>query len=113
MGLIRIRRSFPDNPAGFSLGSRNFTFRRLNHSPAIRESSFSYTHGTQFHLLKESIVLKTSSPEIIEILQKSRAKRYLGEIINANTIFIKKGGIHLVRDILSEHGYLTDIEVQV
>jgi hypothetical protein len=66
------------------------------------------TNGVQVNFAPVTL-LTCKDPAIIDQLQNSRAKKYLGERLNSNTILINEKQIKLVMSILAELGYLSDI----
>ena len=67
------------------------------------------TNGVQINFAPVTL-LTSKDPAIIDQLQNSRAKKYLGERLNPNTILINEKQIKLVMSILAEIGYLSDIQ---
>ena len=59
-------------------------------------------------LFQKTVLLKVSDPGMIEMLRKSRANRYLGDLLNSTTIQVRSRGLEVVRDVLAENGYLVD-----
>ena len=45
------------------------------------------------------------------MLRKSRANRYLGDMLNATTIQVHPRGVDIIRDVLAENGYLADCDL--
>lgn len=68
--------------------------------------------GSQAILEKLSL-LRVASPQILEALRQSKAKRYLGEALNATVVIVKPGGEEALRRALAELGYLADLEMDV
>lgn len=65
--------------------------------------------GTQAHL-ETMLVLRVNSPDILQALRESRAKRFLGDPLGPTTITVKPGAWQQVMDALGEMGYLVDGE---
>ncbi len=57
--------------------------------------------------LQEATLLRVDSPAILEALRKSRASRWLGEILSPTIIVIKPGAADAIRRVLLEMGYLS------
>ncbi len=57
-------------------------------------------------------VLKVKRPEVLEELRKSKAGRFLGEIIGPTTVTIQGGAISKVMAALAELGLLADGEIE-
>lgn len=67
-------------------------------------------HGTQVQL-ESVMVLRVNHPKVLEKLQESRAKRFLGNQLGPTTITVKPGAWERVVEALVEMGYLSEIEV--
>jgi hypothetical protein len=57
------------------------------------------------------ILLRVSSPEILDALRKTRAARDLGEVLSPTTVLIKPGRAGALRSALAECGYLTEVKL--
>jgi len=66
--------------------------------------------GTESHIKKYTL-LKVSDPGMIDVLRKSRANRYLGDLLNATTIQVNSRGVDVIRDVLAENGYLAEYDL--
>jgi Helicase conserved C-terminal domain len=53
-------------------------------------------------------VLRLSKPEILEELRKSKAAKYLGEVLSPTAVFVKSGAIQKVLEALTELGLLAE-----
>lgn len=53
-------------------------------------------------------ILRLASPEMLEMLKKSKAARFLGDPLGPTTIIIKKQAAEKVRTVLAELGFLVD-----
>ncbi len=62
-------------------------------------------HGTEVRL-KEALVLRLGSPQILQALRSSRAARFLGDPLGPATVIVKPGAGEKVLAILTEMGYL-------
>ena len=58
--------------------------------------------------IETSTVLEADTPEIIELLMKSSAKRFIMKKLSPTTIIIKDGGRQHIQNTLAENGYLVD-----
>jgi hypothetical protein len=80
----------------------------------IPPSVFALLENWKNHGLQASIapafLLTVDKPEILEHLMNSRAKKYLGEPLNATTILIQEKHQKLVMSILAELGYLSELQ---
>jgi hypothetical protein len=64
-------------------------------------------NGTEARL-QTQIILKVSKPEILEEMRRSKAGKFLGEVLSPTTVIVKSGAIQKVMDILAELGLLTE-----
>ena len=67
-------------------------------------------NGTEARV-QTQVILKVSKPEILEEMRKSRAAKFLGEVLSPTTVVIKNGAIQKVMEALTELGLLTDVTV--
>jgi hypothetical protein len=58
------------------------------------------------------VILKVSRPEVLEEMRKSKAARFLGEMLSPTTAVVKGGAIQKVMDALTELGLLAEVEEQ-
>jgi hypothetical protein len=65
-------------------------------------------NGTEARV-QTQVILKVSKPEILEEMRKSRAAKFLGEVLSPTTVIIKGGAIQKVMEALTELGLLTEI----
>ena len=68
-------------------------------------------NGTEARV-QTQVILKVSKPEVLEEMRKSKAARFLGEILSPTTVIVKSGAIQKVIDSLTELGLLTEVEEQ-
>lgn len=66
-------------------------------------------NGTEARV-QSQVVLRVSRPEILEELRKSKAARFLGEILGPTTVVIKEGAQSKVLAALAELGLLAEDE---
>jgi len=64
--------------------------------------------GTEARV-ETQVVLRLSRPDILEELRKSKAARYLGEVLSPTAVIVKSGAIQKVLDALTELGLLADV----
>jgi hypothetical protein len=64
--------------------------------------------GTEARV-QTQVVLKVSRPEILEEMRKSKAGKYLGEVLNPTAVIVKSGAIQNVMEALTELGLLTEV----
>lgn len=62
-------------------------------------------HGAEVHL-EQVLVLRVSSPDLLQALRKSRAARFLGDPLGPTSIVVKVGAMQKVLATLAEMGYL-------
>ncbi len=66
-------------------------------------------HGTEARV-RNLLVLRVTKPEIVEELRKSKAGKFLGEILSPTAVTIKSGAESKVLAALAELGLLAEIE---
>ena len=67
---------------------------------------------SQIHL-ERLILIQVDSPDILDQIEKSPAKRYINERINATTATTSPNNIHRLEDALIEMGYFAEILQEV
>ncbi len=68
-------------------------------------------HGTEARV-ESLLVLRVSRPEIMEEMRKSKAGKFLGELLSPTAVVVKSGAIQKVMAALTELGLLAEIESQ-
>ena len=68
-------------------------------------------NGTEARV-QTQVILKVSKPEVLEEMRRSKAARFLGEVLSPTTVIVKSGAIQKVMDALAELGLLTEVENQ-
>ena len=68
-------------------------------------------NGTEARVETQTI-LRLSKPEILEEMRKSKAARFLGDVLSPTAVVVKSGAIQKVMDMLAELGLLTEVENQ-
>ena len=68
-------------------------------------------NGTEARV-QTQVILKVSKPEVLEEMRRSKAARFLGEVLSPTTVIVKSGAIQKVMDALAELGLLTELENQ-
>ncbi len=68
-------------------------------------------NGTEARV-QTQIILKVSKPEVLEEMRKSKATKFLGEVLSPTTVVVKGGAIQKVMEALAELGLLTEVESQ-
>src|SRR5215212_1617066 len=59
--------------------------------------------------VQTQVILKVSKPEILEEMRKSKAAKFLGEVLSPTTVVVKGGAIQKVIEALTELGLLTEV----
>jgi hypothetical protein len=65
-------------------------------------------NGTEARV-QTQVILKVSRPEVLEEMRKSRAAKFLGEVLSPTTVVIKGGAVQKVMEALTELGLLTEV----
>ena len=66
-------------------------------------------NGTEARV-QTQVILKVSKPEVLEEMRKSRAAKFLGEVLSPTSVVIKSGAIQKVMEALTELGLLTEVQ---
>ena len=67
-------------------------------------------HGTEARV-ENLLVLRVNRPEILEEMRKSKASKFLGEILSPTAVIVKSGAESKVLAALAELGLLAEIEM--
>ncbi|MGE5641533.1 MAG: helicase-associated domain-containing protein [Byssovorax cruenta] len=65
-------------------------------------------NGTEARV-QTQVILKVSKPEVLEEMRKSKASKFLGEVLSPTTVIVKSGAILKVMEALTELGLLTEV----
>lgn len=65
-------------------------------------------NGTEARV-ETQVVLRVAKPEVLEEMRKSRAGRFLGEILSPTAVIVKSGAIQQVMEALAEIGLFAEI----
>jgi hypothetical protein len=65
-------------------------------------------NGTEARV-QTQVILKVSKPEILEEMRRSRAAKFLGEVLSPTTVVVKSGAVQKVMETLTELGLLTEV----
>jgi len=65
-------------------------------------------NGTEARV-QTQVILKVSKPEVLEEMRKSKAAKFLGEILSPTTVVVKSGAIPKVLEALTELGLLAEV----
>jgi hypothetical protein len=66
-------------------------------------------HGTEVRV-KNLLVLRVNRPEILEEVRKSKAAKFLGDVLSPTAVIVKSGAESKVLAALAELGLLAEIE---
>ena len=66
-------------------------------------------NGTQARM-ETQIILRVSQPEVLEEARKSKAGKFLGEILSPTAVIVKSGAIQKVMEAMIELGLFAEIE---
>ena len=64
--------------------------------------------GTEARVVQD-VVLRVSRPEVLEELRKSKAGKFLGEILSPTAVIVKSGAVPKVMDALAELGLFAEV----
>ena len=65
-------------------------------------------NGTEARV-QTQVILKVSKPEVLEEMRKSKAAKFLGEVLSPTTVIVKSGAIQKVMEALTELGLLMEV----
>jgi hypothetical protein len=65
-------------------------------------------NGTEARI-QTQVILKVSRPEVLEEMRKSKAAKFLGEVLSPTTVIVKSGAIPKVVEALTELGLLAEV----
>ena len=65
-------------------------------------------NGTEARV-QTQVILKVSRPEILEEMRKSKAAKYLGDVLSPTAVIVKSGATQKVIDTLTELGLLSEV----
>ncbi len=65
-------------------------------------------NGTEARV-QTQVILKVSRPEVLEEMRKSKAAKFLGEVLSPTTVVVKSGAIQKVLEALTELGLLAEV----
>jgi hypothetical protein len=65
-------------------------------------------NGTEARV-QTQVILKVSKPEVLEEMRKSRAAKFLAEVLSPTTVIVKSGAIQKVMEALIELGLLAEV----
>jgi hypothetical protein len=90
----------------------NLLYRHAKSVPPNLEKALKRwdTQGTEARL-EQAIILRLRTPEMMQVLRKSRAARFLGDPLGPTVISVKPGAAEKVLAILAELGYLGSSDI--
>ena len=65
-------------------------------------------NGTEARL-QTQVILKVSKPEVLEEMRRSKAAKFLGEVLSPTTVIVKSGAVQKVMEALTELGLLAEV----
>jgi hypothetical protein len=65
-------------------------------------------NGTEARV-QTQVILKVSKPEVLEEMRRSKAAKFLGEMLSPTTVIVKSGAIQKVMEALTELGLLAEV----
>jgi len=68
-------------------------------------------NGTEARV-QTQVILKVSRPEVLEELRKSKAAKFLGEVLSPTTVIVKGGAIQKVMEALMELGIVGETQIE-
>jgi len=67
-------------------------------------------NGTEARL-QTQVILKVSKPEVLEEMRKSKAAKFLGEVLSPTTVIVKGGAVQKVMEALMELGIVGESQI--
>jgi hypothetical protein len=67
-------------------------------------------NGTEARV-QSQVILKVSKPEVLEEMRKSRAAKFLGEVLSPTTVVVKGGAVQKVMEALMELGIVGETQI--
>ncbi len=77
-------------------------------APGLKRAINNWDQNGSQAIIEQPMILTADSPEIINILEKSGARRFLGKKLNPTTMIIKSNAKEHIQKTLAENGYLVD-----
>lgn len=81
-------------------------------APALLQALERWENNSTQAQVEKVVLLRVASPEILAALRKTRAARWLGEMLNETTILIRPGMEEQVLRGLAEIGYLAEAKLE-
>ena len=67
-------------------------------------------NGTEARV-QTQVILKVSKPEVLEEMRKSKAAKFLGEVLSPTTVIVKGGAVQKVMEALMELGIVGETQI--
>jgi hypothetical protein len=67
-------------------------------------------NGTEARV-QAQVILKVSRPEVLEEMRKSKASKFLGEVLSPTTVIVKGGAVQKVMETLMELGIVGETQI--
>ncbi|HSK89081.1 MAG TPA: helicase-associated domain-containing protein, partial [Anaerolineales bacterium] len=67
-------------------------------------------NGTEARV-QAQVLLKVSRPEVLEEMRKSKAAKFLGEVLSPTTVIVKGGAVQKVMEALMELGIVGETQI--
>jgi hypothetical protein len=67
-------------------------------------------NGTEARV-QTQVILKVSKPEVLEEMRKSKAAKFLGEVLSPTTVVVKGGAVQKVMEALMELGIVGETQI--
>ncbi|MGE5774683.1 MAG: helicase-associated domain-containing protein, partial [Chloroflexota bacterium] len=67
-------------------------------------------NGTEARV-QTQVILKVSKPEVLEEMRKSKASKFLGEVLSPTTVIVKGGAVQKVMEALMELGIVGETQI--
>jgi hypothetical protein len=93
---------------GLGIGHLLALFKRagMQVPPSLLKALERWEHKGVEAKFEQALILRLSSPEILQALRSSKAARFLGDPLGSTAVIVKQGAMARVLAVLSELGYL-------
>lgn len=88
--------------------------KHTNHNvpPALVKALKNWNANGSEARVENLFVLRVSNPQVMEEARKSKAGKFLGELLSPTAVIIKSGAIQKITEALAELGLLTEVNIQ-
>jgi hypothetical protein len=83
-----------------------------NVPPALVKALKNWNANGSEARVENLFVLRVNKPEVIEEMRKSKAGKFLGELLSPTAVIIKSGAIQKITEALAELGLLAEVNIQ-